>query len=597
MIQSLLTHRSLTKSNKELKILQDQNDSMADRIINSRQLLAQHLFTSQFVIDVFNVVIRQFLILTTHNWEAWVSDPESVIMDWESESSVLSVQGCARVLATTLVQKFTEVLVPVITNAINAVLETPTDPNDFAGLVQRDAVYCVVGLSATYLYGHFSFTQFVEKRLLQDAGIRNDEAGRDVGMIIRRRVPWLIQKLDYESPMSEIRDRIYAVLVTLMSSSESSLIVRLEALECFAMSIDFIDPDLFADTSVARPEVEKWLGVAVTCGVELVAVCVDAEVRKLPSRNVRKMIEEARLLIAPHAPLIVSVLPRIWNVDGRDGGNGSAVQEMKTNVLLILLILLKALGNQVDALLSLAIPFIDESVDRNQPYFEFLHVDAIILWTHLLHSTSQQPPSLISLLPKALNLLDSGCEEPDRVFKLLQGYYLLFDIGELVNITNGQLITTITEQISKNTPKSNIKTLTNNLQTLFQTIYHANVFQQLSSSFLPMLRRIAEIVTDISIPTEARCLWITVLARVAVSYPQILVVEETTSSKHQRLIICASTFLLQQLSPESIKTLLGRMVEAAVSYVCAEDWDFVEGSYLRGYDPNEHGVPTDDDDS
>ncbi|KAJ3124651.1 Importin-11 [Nowakowskiella sp. JEL0407] len=620
LISALLTHRSLTRAPKELQRRMADNDVEAINIVNMKNLIMKSLFTQEFVTRLFNVVVTKFLVISSEEWEIWISDPEQIVMEWDAESSEESTKGCAKALAAQLVQKFTPYLVPVIIDALKSSSESSLNPNDFMSIVQRDAIYCVTGLSVRYLVDDIPLESWVDSRLFSEYNIGCDSQGRDVGVIIRRRIPQLIQKIDYETPLMSLRKKLYAFLISIMQiSNEPSLLVRLEALSCFANCIDFVDPDLFNESTGERPEIEMFLGEGVKYGVEILGQCSDAEVRKIPSRDIRRIVEETRYLMAPHIPLILEALPKIWSDDGSGTMTSNAIPEMRTNVLQILLVLVKAASNRAEVMWPLAIPYIAQSVDRNQPYFVYLHIDAVILWNSLIHAAEQPSKPLIDLFPRVVDLLENGCEEIDRVFRLIQGYSLL-SAADILTVAGPQLFTALTTQISPYSPKASV--LAKCINTLMASCYYSGIF--LNAAFLeilaPMLQKLWETAVHPETEKIFRGIWLYILARAAVFGGDWFVewsmkgdlnalVEAWISSidnqitiKHQMTVLMAISNVNSSQSTARVLYLkhfpgISGVFVSLVNELSESEGLYGEESFFHTHDPYEHGTPDDDDDS
>ncbi|KAI5481425.1 hypothetical protein MNV49_004181 [Pseudohyphozyma bogoriensis] len=354
-------------------------------------------FVAQFV----ELIVTKLLPLRPVDLEKWTEEPEEWMNEEEMERWEFELRPCAEHVLKNLLSQYSEEIGPLMAD----MLRRTREPQDTAGLLLKEGVYCAFGRSASQLGGAIDFDKWLETDLVPEA------AGTDSNYrIIRRRVAWLVGNWVGEDISPETRLKIYQLLVHLLGRNPSTdTAIRLTAASSLAKcdTWDFDKDSFLPFLQSAVEETVQLLGE-----VEL----PDSQMRLNGTLGV--IIDRVGENILPYAGPLAVVLAGMWEA-------ATESHQFQATVLVTLTKLCQALSEHSQGLHAQACPVIQISADPSLPSHVYLEEDGLELWQILMRRSSVITPEMYSLLPLLVSLLSRGTDTLPRVLKILESYLLL----------------------------------------------------------------------------------------------------------------------------------------------------------------------------
>lgn len=295
-----------------------------------------------FVTSTLNLIVSKYLILSNEDLEVWNDDPESFVQEEDSDHWEFNIRQCAEKLVTVLVSQNRHLLAPIL---IEVLRQTP-EAIDLTSILQREAVYCAIGLAAYDVYEYMSFSEWVEAKLVTESQSTSIELS-----ILRRRISWLIGKwISVKSPQFS-RPILYQILIHLMRQNEASLVVRITAVSDLKLAID--------DYEFVAEDFRPFVGAAIHLFVILMADCDSVETKMKILECLIAITERMESHIIPFVDPIIFILPKLW--DRSDGDNIFRALIVATMTKLVI-----STGAQSKKLHDIVTPVIRQSLDTSQ---------------------------------------------------------------------------------------------------------------------------------------------------------------------------------------------------------------------------------------
>lgn len=205
-------------------------------------LIKSQLFAQDFVVNVMELLVTQFFTFRKVDFQEWEEEPE----DWEkreeenAEAWEFSIRSCSEKLFLDLVIHFKNLLIPRLLHVFysfaskfhssrKAVRDVLTiqhlDPEN-RDVLLKDSLYSAIGLAAASLEQHLDFNAFLERTLVPEVQIQEQEY-----KLLRRRIALVLGRWVPVKPGELNRDAIYQIFQHLLNKQDSlnDLVVRITA--------------------------------------------------------------------------------------------------------------------------------------------------------------------------------------------------------------------------------------------------------------------------------------------------------------------------------------------------------------------------------
>ncbi|ODN87082.1 hypothetical protein L198_07084 [Cryptococcus wingfieldii CBS 7118] len=389
-------------------------------VANSDGAVANDVFTPDFILSAFHLLVDKLLPLTSTDLEDLEDEPEEWLVreSNDEEAWAFEFRPCAERVLISLnnacrnVPKENRVIEPAM---LKMVAETEgMSPNDLPNVLRLEAVYCTLGRLSRSMasYGGIDINN-----LLTQMG---SWMGQDYPLhrIVKRRVAWLIGEWVTADEDSAKLPVIWQMLMYLLSERGSSsdkavnltsAIAVKECVDLWELPIDYFLP--YLEQSVH--ELVKLLGEASTL-----------DGKKYVNEAIGVVIERVGDKMLPYLPSVAQSIPVLWSSAG--GLEGEWL--FKASLVVLSTKLVTAAKERSGELMELVIPLIEESLQP--PAKEFFEEDGLILWqTAIYNATSLHQPnvstSLIHLLPGLLQVLGENMDLLSTLVGLVDSYLLL----------------------------------------------------------------------------------------------------------------------------------------------------------------------------
>ncbi|KAJ3319161.1 Importin-11 [Blyttiomyces sp. JEL0837] len=372
----------------------------------AHKVIHSQLLTQEFISSCTQVLISKYLPLGQEDLEKWESEPETFVSEEEADQWEFSLRMCAEKLLMDLMKQARALVGPQIIQMLQQAAEV-TPAADLKSILLKEAIYSAVALGAYELHDYMDFDSWLDSKLMSEAQIGNNVNPH--WAFIRRAIVNLIGEWIAVKSGPEMRPKIYTLLISLMSPSESSLVVRLTSIGILRI---VAEQGWLSDGEIFLPHAEVALG-------GILVLLDDSEEFETKMMVINCLSTIAQLMgkkIGPYVHRVINELPRLWD--------SSQDQIMfRTALLLLLQALMKALKEQSIELHPIIVPAIEYSIEPTQKlnFFE----DGIDLWLTTLQNATELTPQLNNLYPYLLNLLDLSSENLIQILRVVKAYATL----------------------------------------------------------------------------------------------------------------------------------------------------------------------------
>ncbi|KAJ1959844.1 hypothetical protein GGI12_004128, partial [Dipsacomyces acuminosporus] len=399
LIQGLTLYRSVIKN---FFYAAEDDGTMDDEVKRCRKVIDEEVLTPEFIQQIANTLMYSYIPLKTKDLQMWQDDPESWLVEEESDYAAFDVRRCAEHAFADLVSQNKEILVPQLVRAFQDIdREVGSDPTVM--FFKKEGLYAALGLCANELYDALDFCQWLRQRQALDSPMG----------VVKRRIAWLIGKWVTVKFASNERPSAYGILLELMNKKEA-LVVRMTAVSSLLQCVDDWD---FETTQFA-----PFLAQSIDRITEILGDVTAAESRMRVVNFLGVIVGRMQGQIVPFAEPIVRLLPPLWQ-------SAAGENLYQTSILSLVTKLVEALGPQSAALQELVSPLIQHSIDRDDPAHVYLIEDGIDLWLALIRNATRLDQNLIGLLEYMPELLQYSTETLKHLLKVIEGYALIDGAG------------------------------------------------------------------------------------------------------------------------------------------------------------------------
>nr|ODN85642.1 hypothetical protein L203_04892 [Cryptococcus depauperatus CBS 7841] len=401
-------------------------------------LAAEHhdtsVFTSDFILSAFHLLVDKFLPLNSSDLEALEDEPEEWLIgeSMDEEAWAFELRPCAeRVLialnnACRNISRENKVIEPAMLKLLSEIDSLPL--NDLQSVLRREAVYCALGrLSRSMtIYGGLDINQMLTE---MSSWINQ---GQPLHRIVKRRVAWFIGEWVSGDEESAKLPVVWQMLLYLLSergdSSDKAVNITAavaikECIDLWELPIDYFLP---------------FVGQIITEFVKLLSESSTLTGKRYVNDSIGVVIERVGNKVLPFLPDLAQSVPNLWS--GATGLEGEWL--FKASLVVLVTKVVATAKESSDSLMELVVPLIEESL--KPPAKEFFEEDGLILWqTALQNSVSPYHPSketgLIKLFPNLLVTLGENMDLLQKFLALLNSY-LLLDAPGLTQQIYGEMI-------------------------------------------------------------------------------------------------------------------------------------------------------------
>lgn len=222
IVQGMIIIKNLIKNNDFSVAKPDDQTTLA------QIHLRNNLFTTEYVVELFQVLLTRYLPFSNTDLEAWCV-AEDFILQEEQDHWEFNIRGCTEKLITILFSKNIKILTPILLSILKTVSES--QPTDVSSIIQKDAVYCAIGLFAHNLHDNLDFDSWFTSILIPES-----QSKHQFNEIIRRRIAWIVGNWVQVKASKSIRVDIYKTLLSLMMDNDYC--VCLTAINSLQVSVD-----------------------------------------------------------------------------------------------------------------------------------------------------------------------------------------------------------------------------------------------------------------------------------------------------------------------------------------------------------------------
>ncbi|XP_071964409.1 importin-11-like isoform X2 [Antedon mediterranea] len=364
--------------------------------------IKEEFFTESVLTEIGTRLLTSYFLLTPEDLYNWENDPEDFTADEVGESWKYGLRPCTEKLFLALFHAY-ESMTPLLLKLVESV-QGETDVENMTSILQKEAVYNAVGLSAFELYDEVDFDQWFCNQLLKELQNKHPRY-----KIIRRRVinvvgQWLDVKL---SP--SLHPLVYQAVLPLLSPQED-LVVRITAAKTLKIAID--------DFEFRSENFEPYLETSFSLLFQLLQQVSECDTKMHVLHVLSFVIERSGACVQPHVSHLVQYLPLLWE-------ESSEHDMLRCAILSTLVHLVQSLGTLSVNLYPFLIPIIKFSTDLNQPPHVYLLDDGIELWQEMLRCAPSLTPDMLQLFDNMPPLLELGSENLKKCFMITTSYLLL----------------------------------------------------------------------------------------------------------------------------------------------------------------------------
>ncbi|KAJ1807625.1 hypothetical protein LPJ75_004760, partial [Coemansia sp. RSA 2598] len=362
-----------------------------------RQIIDGEILVPNFVTQMAETLINYYIPLKAKDLEMWQDDPETWMVEEDSDYWSFDVRRSAERLFVDVVD---QQRAQIVQQLVHMLWHNTNDAsNSDAAFFHREGLYAALGLCANQLYDSMDFCGWLKQHPVVDSPMG----------AVKWRVAWLIGKwVPVKFPVEE-RGYAYSVLLQL-AHREEPLIVRMEALASLSLCIDDWDFDAEQFKPFLQPSIE-----AMTSVLNDVTM---AESRMRIVNFMSALVCRMQREIMPFAEAILQLIPPLWQ---------SALQEnlYQTTILSLVTKLVEALGTHSTAIQQFIAPLVQHSIDLSDPAHVYLIEDGLELWLALIRNGTALDPSMSQLAKSIPSLLQYSTETLKKVLKIIESCVLI----------------------------------------------------------------------------------------------------------------------------------------------------------------------------
>lgn len=360
-------------------------------------------FTYPTLTEICRRLVSHFFLLTEEELTMWEEDPESfAVEETGGDSWKYSLRPSTEVLFLDIFHNYSQTLTPVLLEMVQN-LHGPTNVEDSAHLLIKDAVYNAVGLAAYELFDNVDFDQWFKNQLLAELHVSHNSY-----KLIRRRVIWLIGQWISVKFKSELRPLLYEAILNLMQDPD--LVVRIETATTLKLAVD----DFEFRTEQFLPYLESIFSLLF----QLLQQVTECDTKMHVLHVISCVIERVNVQIRPYVECLVQYLPLLWKQSDEHN-------MLRCAILTTLIHLVQGLGAESKNLYPFLLPVIQLSTDVTQPPHVYLLEDGLELWLVTLENSPSITPELLRIFQNMPALLAMSSENLRTCFQIVNAYIFL----------------------------------------------------------------------------------------------------------------------------------------------------------------------------
>ncbi|KZC04053.1 PREDICTED: importin-11 [Dufourea novaeangliae] len=363
----------------------------------------REIFTPDTLTEICSRLVTHYFLLTPAELELWDTDPENFFVDDVGETSKYSLRPCTESVFVEIFHQFKDILTPVLVDLMQR-HHQPVDSDNLHAILLKDAVYNAVGLVAFDLYDEVNFDQWFSTTLKEELKIRSNNY-----RIIRRRVCWLIGQWTTVKLSTELRPKVYELMVEVLSPDED-LGVRLAASDALKLAID--------DFQFNPEEFSPYLEPTCSLLFSLLKEVKECDTKMRVLYVLSFMIERVESEINPYVGVLSSYLPALWQLSEEHN-------MLRCTIISTLIHLEKALGRESVILQPLVVGVVAFSCDVHQDEHVYLLEEGLRLWSALLENTPAPTPAIMDLAKNIPALLEQSVEYFKICLYIVEEYIIL----------------------------------------------------------------------------------------------------------------------------------------------------------------------------
>ncbi|CAG7848308.1 SubName: Full=Uncharacterized protein {ECO:0000313/EMBL:CCA73991.1} [Serendipita indica DSM 11827] len=373
-----------------------------------RQPDNQEVLPREFVEGAIDLIVNRLLLLDEQDLEKWSEEPEEWINIEEGDSDAweYGVRPCAERVLMTLATQYGDYVEPMIRTYLQRVREHPA--TDLPSIIKQEAVYCAVGRCAHRLKD-IDFDSWISQSLAQEALDPNP-----IYRIIKRRIAWLFGRWYAERSLSQSREKVYEILVHLISAQGegSDLAIRLTAATALENCINSVNFEI--------PVFHPFITPSLSALLQLVADTESQDAKRRVIRSINTLIDNVKEAIVPSLGDIIGPVTQLWQHPEVD-------IPLRGELISTASSLIKASKENSAPLAPIAAILIRDCLS---PILSVqMEDDAINLWLVTLRNSVPNPnptvPDIFELLPTSIHILNTNLDAVSGACQLIESYLLL----------------------------------------------------------------------------------------------------------------------------------------------------------------------------
>ncbi|KAK1174337.1 importin-11 isoform X1 [Acipenser oxyrinchus oxyrinchus] len=360
-------------------------------------------FTYPTLTEICRRLVSHFFLLTEEELTMWEEDPESfAVEETGGDSWKYSLRPSTEVLFLDIFHNYSQTLTPVLLEMVQN-LHGPTNVEDSAHLLIKDAVYNAVGLAAYELFDNVDFDQWFKNQLLAELHVSHNSY-----KLIRRRVIWLIGQWISVKFKSELRPLLYEAILNLMQDPDLVAFCNLNFLTYLPVD------DFEFRTEQFLPYLESIFSLLF----QLLQQVTECDTKMHVLHVISCVIERVNVQIRPYVECLVQYLPLLWKQSDEHN-------MLRCAILTTLIHLVQGLGAESKNLYPFLLPVIQLSTDVTQPPHVYLLEDGLELWLVTLENSPSITPELLRIFQNMPALLAMSSENLRTCFQIVNAYIFL----------------------------------------------------------------------------------------------------------------------------------------------------------------------------
>ncbi|XP_078444953.1 ARM repeat superfamily protein [Wolffia australiana] len=356
------------------------------------------------VVQLCNVLIRRYVILTATDLDAWHQSPESFHHEQDMVQWTEKIRPCAEALYITLFENYRHVLAPVVVSLLQEAMGScpPAETEVTHRMLLKDAAYTAAGHVYYELSSYFSFSDWFNGTLSVE--LSNSHPNM---RIIHRKIALVLGQWVSEIK-GDIRKMVSCALVSLLEDPDVA--VRLASCRslCF----------LLGDSNASEGGLNDLLPTCWSACFKLVEDVQEFDSKVQVLNLISLSMEHAGEKITPFAKYLGDFFQKIW-----EESTGESLLQIQ--LLAALRNFVCSLGFQSPICYGILLPILQKAIDINNPDELNLLEDGILLWEATLSYAPLLIPPILDLFPNLVGIIERNFDHLQVVITIIEDYIIL----------------------------------------------------------------------------------------------------------------------------------------------------------------------------